>query len=161
MTLDMCKDGDRTEQPKEITGLQEALTAAGHREQLENATKQDLERELFHTKTLLKTANVTQVPDLPWEEAMDGSILIPQTPQYLQQQAATTTSSTPFTQQPSRGCIRTTGHTCIGPTGASNAKEPREEKRREEKRREEKRREEKRREEKRREERSLVLTAFN
>ncbi|ROJ46199.1 hypothetical protein DPX16_10924 [Anabarilius grahami] len=143
MTPNICKDGDRTEQPKEITGLQEAWTAAGHREQLENATKQDLERELFHTKTLLKTANVelkerdakvkalegslhaaradTQVPDLPREEAMDGSILILQTPQDLQQQAATTSSSTPFTQQPSRGCTRTTGHACIRPTGASNA----------------------------------------
>ncbi|ROL55607.1 hypothetical protein DPX16_23624 [Anabarilius grahami] len=46
--------GLRQEQLKEITSLQEALTAAGHQEQLDNATKQDLERELFQTKTLIK-----------------------------------------------------------------------------------------------------------
>lgn len=53
----MLKDADRMEQPEKITGVQEALKAGGHREQLDNATKQDLERELFHTKTQ-KTANV-------------------------------------------------------------------------------------------------------
>ncbi|ROL55595.1 hypothetical protein DPX16_23612 [Anabarilius grahami] len=73
-TPGICKDGDRTEQPKEITGLQEALTAAGHREQLENATKQDLERELFHTKTLLKTANVELKERDAKVKALEGSL---------------------------------------------------------------------------------------
>ncbi len=45
-------------QQKEIISLQQALTAAGHQAQREKATRQDLERELFHTKTLLKTAYV-------------------------------------------------------------------------------------------------------
>ncbi|KAL0194617.1 hypothetical protein M9458_008189, partial [Cirrhinus mrigala] len=55
---DRCKEPDRTAQQKEITSLQEALTAAGHREQLGKAIRQDLERELFHTKSLLRTAYV-------------------------------------------------------------------------------------------------------
>ncbi|KAI2655952.1 hypothetical protein H4Q32_012747 [Labeo rohita] len=41
---------DRMVQQKEITSLQESLTAAGHKEQLEKATRKDMERELFHTK---------------------------------------------------------------------------------------------------------------
>ncbi len=45
-------------QQKEITSLQEALTAAVHQVQLEKAIRQDLEGELFHTKSLLKTADV-------------------------------------------------------------------------------------------------------
>ncbi|KAL0168463.1 hypothetical protein M9458_036685, partial [Cirrhinus mrigala] len=53
---DRCKEPDRTAQQKEITSLQEALTAARHREQLEKATRQDLEGELFHPKSLLETA---------------------------------------------------------------------------------------------------------
>ncbi len=53
-----CKELYRMAQQKEITSLQEALTAAGHQAQLEKAIRQDLERELFHTKSLLKTANV-------------------------------------------------------------------------------------------------------
>ncbi|KAL0151754.1 hypothetical protein M9458_052905 [Cirrhinus mrigala] len=55
---DRCKEPDRTAQQKEITSLQEALTAAGHKEQLEKAIRQDLERELFQTKSLLRTAYV-------------------------------------------------------------------------------------------------------
>ncbi|KAL0154194.1 hypothetical protein M9458_050501, partial [Cirrhinus mrigala] len=55
---DRCKKPDRTAQQKEITSLQEALTAAGHKEQLEKAIRQDLERELFQTKSLLRTAYV-------------------------------------------------------------------------------------------------------
>ncbi|KAL0152619.1 hypothetical protein M9458_052342 [Cirrhinus mrigala] len=53
---DRCKKPDRTAQQKEITSLQEALTAARHREQLEKATRQDLEGELFHRKSLLEPA---------------------------------------------------------------------------------------------------------
>ncbi len=53
-----CKEPYRMAQRKEITSLQEVLTAAGHQAQREKATRQDLERELFHTKTLLKTAYV-------------------------------------------------------------------------------------------------------
>ncbi|KAL0192559.1 hypothetical protein M9458_010855, partial [Cirrhinus mrigala] len=53
---DRRKEPDRTAQQKEITSLQEALTAARHREQLEKATRQDLEGELFHTKSLLEPA---------------------------------------------------------------------------------------------------------
>ncbi len=45
-------------QQKEIISLQEALTAAAHQVQREKATRQDLERELFHTKSLLKTAHL-------------------------------------------------------------------------------------------------------
>ncbi len=45
-------------QQKEIASLQEALTAAGHQRQLENAIRHDLKRELFNTKSLLKTAYV-------------------------------------------------------------------------------------------------------
>ncbi|KAL0150021.1 hypothetical protein M9458_054680, partial [Cirrhinus mrigala] len=44
------------QQEKEQDRLQEALTAAGHRGQLEKATRQDLEGELFHTKSPLETA---------------------------------------------------------------------------------------------------------
>ncbi|KAL0170619.1 hypothetical protein M9458_035215 [Cirrhinus mrigala] len=55
---DRCKEPDRTAQQKEITSLQEALTAAGHKEQLGKAIRQDLERELFQTKSLLRTAYV-------------------------------------------------------------------------------------------------------
>uniref|UniRef100_A0A671MCI4 Retrotransposon gag domain-containing protein n=1 Tax=Sinocyclocheilus anshuiensis TaxID=1608454 RepID=A0A671MCI4_9TELE len=53
-----CMEPDRMAQQKEIISLQEALTSAGHQEQLGKATRQDLERELFHTKTLLKTVYV-------------------------------------------------------------------------------------------------------
>ncbi|KAI2647436.1 Dynein heavy chain-like protein [Labeo rohita] len=53
---DRRKEPDRMTQQKEITSLQEALTAARHREQLEKTTRQDLERELSHTKSLLRTA---------------------------------------------------------------------------------------------------------
>ncbi|KAL0180350.1 hypothetical protein M9458_025792, partial [Cirrhinus mrigala] len=53
---DRSKKPDRTAQQKEITGLQEALTAARHQEQLEKATRQDLEGELFHTKSMLEPA---------------------------------------------------------------------------------------------------------
>ncbi len=53
-----CKEPYRMVQQKEIASLQEALTAAGHQGQLENAIRHDLERELFHTKSLLKTAYV-------------------------------------------------------------------------------------------------------
>ncbi|KAL0147883.1 hypothetical protein M9458_056804 [Cirrhinus mrigala] len=52
---DRHKEPDRTAQQKEITSLQEALTAAGHREQLEKATRQVLERELFQTKAEVQT----------------------------------------------------------------------------------------------------------
>ncbi|KAL0159100.1 hypothetical protein M9458_047176, partial [Cirrhinus mrigala] len=55
---DRCKKPDRMAQQKEITSLQEALTAARHQEQLEKAIRQDLERELFQTKLLLRTAYV-------------------------------------------------------------------------------------------------------
>ncbi|KAL0149597.1 hypothetical protein M9458_055124, partial [Cirrhinus mrigala] len=55
---DRLEEPDRTAQQKEITSLQEALTSARHREQLEKATRQDLERELFHTKSLLRTAYI-------------------------------------------------------------------------------------------------------
>ncbi|KAI2643061.1 Golgin subfamily A member 6B [Labeo rohita] len=44
-----CKEPDRMAK-KEITSLQEALTAARYREQLRKATRQDLKRELFYTK---------------------------------------------------------------------------------------------------------------
>ncbi|KAL0150775.1 hypothetical protein M9458_053933 [Cirrhinus mrigala] len=55
---DRRKEPDRMAQQKEITCLQEALTAARHRQQLEKATRQDLKRELFQTKPLLRTAYV-------------------------------------------------------------------------------------------------------
>ncbi|KAL0189473.1 hypothetical protein M9458_016572, partial [Cirrhinus mrigala] len=45
---DRRKEPDRTEQQKEITSLQGALTAARHREQLEKTTRQDLERTVSH-----------------------------------------------------------------------------------------------------------------
>ncbi len=51
-----CKEPYRMTQQKQIISLQEALTAAAHQAQREKATRQDLERELFHTKSLLKTA---------------------------------------------------------------------------------------------------------
>ncbi|KAL0147885.1 hypothetical protein M9458_056806 [Cirrhinus mrigala] len=45
---------------KKITSLHEALIAAGHQAQLEKTIRQDLERQQFHTKTLLETVEFNE-----------------------------------------------------------------------------------------------------
>ncbi|KAL0173895.1 hypothetical protein M9458_029863, partial [Cirrhinus mrigala] len=71
---DRHEEPDRMAQRKEITSLQEALTAARHREQLEKTTRQDLERELFHTKSLLKTAYMELIERDTRAKALEGHL---------------------------------------------------------------------------------------
>ncbi|ROL44935.1 hypothetical protein DPX16_22920 [Anabarilius grahami] len=59
----------------------------------------------------------SQVPAKPLGEAMCTLSL--QTPQDDQQQLATTSSVTPFTQVSVGGCTRTAGHACLRVTGAA------------------------------------------
>ncbi|ROJ66315.1 hypothetical protein DPX16_16578 [Anabarilius grahami] len=54
---DRHKDPDTEESQKKIHKLQKALIAAQQREQLEKAARENLEKELFHKESLLKTAN--------------------------------------------------------------------------------------------------------